>query len=190
MASRQLLYEPASWAQSGGRMQRSTTGADLQKLGFSKGDTEVDLEKLRATTSPKLGTKDGRKAVKALWTYVSRIAKEGENNPWAKHKLDKQPVRRITHYLWDPDTKSFISHEGLAKMQGKPFDAGAMRECYRMICTEPFGEADHKFHGLNWSKQVPNRALFCRGSKPTLRHPTALERLRIDPTPFFYSKSS
>ena len=40
-------------------------------------------------------------------------------------------------------------------MQAVPFDAGAMRECYRMICTEPFGEADHKFHALNWAK-APN----------------------------------
>ena len=73
MASRQLLYEPASWSQGakGNRMGRSGTDVALDKLskgGMSSNGSENNLEKLRAAASPKLGTKEGRKAVKALWT--------------------------------------------------------------------------------------------------------------------------
>ena len=70
MASRQLLYEPASWSQEpeGNRMRRSGTDVALEKLRMPSNGSEVNLAKLRAVASPKLGTKDGRKAVQALWT--------------------------------------------------------------------------------------------------------------------------
>jgi hypothetical protein len=39
-------------------------------------------------------------------------------------------------------------------MQKEPFDRGSMRECYRMICTDPFGESHSS--ALDW-KHIPVR---------------------------------
>lgn len=91
---------------------------------------------------------------RALWEHVSKLAKQlaAESNPWRKHDLASLPVQSIVHHLFDPRTSTWSSVEGLCKMQTEPFDEGAMRQCYRMICTEAFGEPDHKVHALNWQK--------------------------------------
>ena len=56
----------------------------------------------------------------------------GKVDPWDKFNLNQLPVETAVRHLYDPLTKTWSHKDVFVRIDEKPFDQGAMRECYRM----------------------------------------------------------
>ena len=78
--------------------------------------------------------KTERKArAKRNWFRAMRlVTARGKVDPWEKFNLNELPVETAVRHLYDPLTKTWSQREVFVRIDEKPFDQGAMRECYRM----------------------------------------------------------
>jgi len=78
--------------------------------------------------------KTERKArAKRNWFRAMRlVTARGKVDPWEKFNLNELPVETAVRHLYDPLTKTWSHKEVFVRIDEKPFDQGAMRECYRM----------------------------------------------------------
>ena len=150
--NRQLLFEPASWV----RGQDATGVVGIQPLSRPV-TRKLDIQ---PGTKPNVSTSssDSPKTPKTLKLWGSIAAKaKAEKNPWEKHELHKLPLRQIVHHFYHCATGTWEQHDGFAKISSEAFDAGAMRECYRALLTEP-SNPDHKLHAFNWKRAANCKA--------------------------------
>ena len=72
---------------------------------------------------------------RALWQKALKPALErsrSSDNAWAAFEIHKRPTELMKRWDYDAGTDKWLCSETLIKMEGDPFAAGAMRECYRM----------------------------------------------------------
>jgi len=53
-------------------------------------------------------------------------------DPWASFDLNNLPAEKATRHRYNAISKTWTLDEVIVKMDTKPFDKGAMRECFRM----------------------------------------------------------
>ena len=81
---------------------------------------------------PKLPAKHRTRAAQN-WLKALRIVKtRGIVDPWAKFNLNELPVETAIRHRYDALAKSWKTDNVFVKIDSKPFDEGAMRECFRM----------------------------------------------------------
>ena len=77
-----------------------------------------------------------------------------EDDPWAKHHMEKIPAERVIRHLYHPETKSWSTDETIVKCEKEPFTHGAMRWCYRVKkrSPPPSSASNHRFHNYGWTR--------------------------------------
>ena len=77
-----------------------------------------------------------------------------EEDPWAKHHIEKYPAELVVRHVYNPETQSWDQNETIVKMESEPFTHGAMRHCYRMKkrSTPPQSSSNHRFHNYGWTR--------------------------------------
>ena len=96
---------------------------------------------------------------RALGKKLQSIARNvvGKEDVWAKHDMAKIKAERIKRHVYDPHKDEWRQDETIVRIQSKPFDEGAMRQCYRMkkLSQLPSDATNHAYHKIDWN-QAPN----------------------------------
>ena len=124
------------------------TDISIAEFKFSTGTMSEDGN---IASSP---VDDKRKSFKAL----VRLAVQQQVDPWAKFEIEKLPIERVRRHRYQPRTGKWLVDESFVKVQSVPFDAGAMREVYRMKKISQVDVGSQHWHKINWSK-APNYVL-------------------------------
>ena len=77
-----------------------------------------------------------------------------EEDPWAKHHIEKQPAELVVRHIYNPETQTWQTNETIVKVEKEPFTHGAMRFCYRKKkrSTPPQSSSNHRFHNYGWTR--------------------------------------
>lgn len=73
-----------------------------------------------------------RPPVAKLFRSMVLKAVKDTSDPWAKYEIEKIPAERVRRHRYLPTSGNWVIDESLVKIEKTPFDAGAMREVYRM----------------------------------------------------------
>ena len=88
----------------------------------------------------------------------AQVAREVRALPdvWASHALELRPAEVVLRHRYDAAARTWSRDPSLVKVDGRVFDEGAMRRCYRAKKLN-FGYVQ-RYHALEW-RRVPNFVL-------------------------------
>ncbi|KAG2449797.1 hypothetical protein HYH02_005320 [Chlamydomonas schloesseri] len=81
----------------------------------------------------------------SLWQRAVNLSKAAAD-PWSGRNLHTLPMERAVRQRYNAMNGQWVTDEVLVKMEGKPFAAGAMRECYAAKKLSTFT------HNVDWHK--------------------------------------
>ena len=93
-----------------------------------------------------------------LRRHVLAVAREVRALPdvWASHALELRPAEVVLRHRYDAAARTWSRDPSLVKVDGRVFDEGAMRRCYRAKKLN-FGYV-RRYHALEW-RRAPNFVL-------------------------------
>ena len=95
---------------------------------------------------------------KSLRQKIRRAAATAiqQEDVWAKHNIQDIPAERVVRHTYNPESRQFLKHETIVKIEKEPFTNGAMRHCYRLkkLATPPQSASNHRFHSYGWSRSL------------------------------------
>ncbi|KAK7241725.1 alpha-kinase [Aureococcus anophagefferens] len=98
---------------------------------------------------------DLRRHVLAVAACVAREVR-ALPDVWASHALELRPAEVVLRHRYDAAARTWSRDPSLVKVDGRVFDEGAMRRCYRAKKLN-FGYVQ-RYHALEW-RRVPNFVL-------------------------------
>ena len=72
-------------------------------------------------------------------------------DPWSKHEMHKITAERVRRHLFNPLTHTWETDETIVKVEKSAFDAGAMRQCFRLKKLSHCPYASHHYHSVDWT---------------------------------------
>lgn len=87
------------------------------------------------------------------------------DDPWEQFHLDEYPVEKCFRHRYNALRKAWLTDEVRVKMEKKPFNKGAMRECFRLKKLSQYSGADnwnhtHNFVAKRYMQEVDREVYF------------------------------
>jgi len=131
--------------------KRSETGATELTASEPPSPRDVDSDN-RVDALAKSPVSGGMAAavgkVASKWRRAVEVAVMATPDPWAGRNLHLLPMEHCIRHRYNARTQQWVRDDVLVKVEGKPFAAGAMRECFAMKKLSTF--STNVYH--DWKK--------------------------------------